>query len=305
MMAHVARRLPMVAIVVLGVSTVVFFAVRLSGDPVLLLAPQGASPAEIAALRRDMGLEDPLPVQYFRFLSNALVGDFGLSFRYQQPALAVVLAALPTTVVLTLAAYGLALLVAIPAGIISAVKRDSVADAAAMVVSLLGQSMPGFWLGILLILFFSVELRLLPTGGWGRPEQVVLPAVALGAYSMARVSRLMRSGMIEVLSEDYIRTARAKGLAQRVVVLRHALKNAAIPVVTVAGLEFGVLLGGAVITETIFAIPGLGRLAVTSVAARDYPVVQAAVLVAALIVTATNLIVDVLYTYLDPRIRLA
>ncbi len=294
----------MLMLVVLGVSTVVFFAVRLSGDPVLLLMPQGATPEDIASLRRDLGLDDPLPTQYVRFLLSSLAGNFGTSLRYQQPAFGLVMAVLPTTLVLTLAAFSLALLVAIPVGIVSAVKRDSIADAMAMVVSLVGQSMPGFWLGILLILVFAVELHLVPTGGWGTPEQIVLPAITLGAYSMARISRLIRSGMIEVLSEDYIRTARAKGLPGRIVILRHALKNASIPVVTVVGLELGHLLGGAVITETIFAVPGLGRLAVTSIIARDYPVVQAAVFVAAIIVTLSNLIVDVLYTYLDPRIRL-
>ncbi len=294
----------MLMLVVLGVSTVVFFAVRLSGDPVLLFMPQGATPEDIASLRRDLGLDDPLPAQYVRFLVSSLAGNFGTSLRYQQPAFDLVMAVLPTTIVLTLAAFSLALLVAIPVGIVSAVKRDSIADALAMVVSLVGQSMPGFWLGILLILVFAVELHLVPTGGWGRPEQIVLPAITLGAYSMARISRLIRSGMIEVLSEDYIRTARAKGLPGRIVILRHALKNASIPVVTVVGLELGHLLGGAVITETIFAVPGLGRLAVTSIIARDYPVVQAAVFVAAIIVTLSNLIVDVLYTYLDPRIRL-
>ena len=294
----------MLMLVVLGVSTVVFFAVRLSGDPVLLLMPQGATPEDIASLRRDLGLDDPLPTQYVRFLLSSLAGNFGTSLRYQQPAFGLVMAVLPTTLVLTLAAFSLALLVAIPVGIVSAVKRDSIADAMAMVVSLVGQSMPGFWLGILLILVFAVELHLVPTGGWGTPEQIVLPAITLGAYSMARISRLIRSGMIEVLSEDYIRTARAKGLPGRIVILRHALKNASIPVVTVVGLELGHLLGGAVITETIFAVPGLGRLAVTSIIARNYPVVQAAVFVAAIIVTLSNLIVDVLYTYLDPRIRL-
>jgi peptide/nickel transport system permease protein len=193
--------------------------------------------------------------------------------------------------------------VAIPAGVISAVRRDSLFDAAAMVLTLIGQAMPVFWLGILLILIFAVRLRVLPTGGWGTPAHLVLPAVALGAYSMARVSRLVRSGMLEVLSQDYVRTARAKGLRERAVILVHALKNAQVPVVTVIGLEFSVLMGGAVITETIFAVPGLGRLAVSSVAARDYAVVQAAVFLAALIVTGINFAVDLLYVYLDPRIR--
>jgi ABC-type dipeptide/oligopeptide/nickel transport system permease component len=283
---------------------VVFFAVRLSGDPAALLAPQGATAEDIRELRRRLGLEDPLPQQYVGFLVHALTGDFGTSLRYQQPASELVLGALPVTLTLTVAALALALVVAVPAGIISAIKRDSLFDAAAMVITLLGQAMPVFWLGILFILVFAVRLKVLPTGGWGSPNQVILPALALGAYSMARISRLVRSGMLEVLSQDYIRTARAKGLRERTVILMHALKNAQIPVVTVVGLEFSVLMGGAVITETIFSIPGLGRLAVSSVANRDFAVVQAAVFVAALVVTLVNFVVDLLYVALDPRIRL-
>jgi len=224
--------------------------------------------------------------------------------RYQQPASELVLNALPITLTLTATALGVALLVAIPAGLVSAIKRDSLFDAVAMLVTLIGQAMPVFWLGILFILVFAVRLKVLPTGGWGSPNQVILPALALGAYSMARISRLVRSGMLEVLSQDYIRTARAKGLRERTVLLLHALKNAQIPVVTVVGLEFSVLMGGAVITETIFSIPGLGRLAVSSVANRDFAVVQAAVFVAALVVTLVNFVVDLLYVALDPRIRL-
>lgn len=303
-MNYVVRHILMSLLVILGVSTVVFFAVRLSGDPATLLAPQGATLEDIQELRRRLGLEAPLQEQYAQFLARSLTGDFGMSVRYQQPASELVMNALPITLTLTLAALGLALVVAIPAGILSAIKRDSPFDAIAMFITLIGQAMPVFWLGILFILIFSVRLRLLPTGGWGTPSHVVLPALALGAYSMARISRLVRSGMLEVLSQDYIRTARAKGLPGRVIVLLHALKNAQIPVITVVGLEFSVLMGGAVITETIFAIPGLGRLAVSSVATRDYAVVQAAVFVAALIVTLVNFVVDLLYVALDPRIRL-
>jgi peptide/nickel transport system permease protein len=303
-MTYVIRQIITTLIVIVGVSTVVFFAVRLSGDPAALLAPQGATAEDIRELRRRLGLEDPLPQQYLNFATRALVGDFGTSVRYQQPASELVLAALPITLTLTVAALALALLVAIPAGIISAIKRDSLFDAAAMLITLIGQAMPVFWLGILFILVFAVRLKVLPTGGWGSPNQVVLPALALGAYSMARISRLVRSGMLEVLSQDYVRTARAKGLRERSVILLHALKNAQIPVITVVGLEFSVLMGGAVITETIFSIPGLGRLAVSSVATRDYAVVQAAVFVAAVVVTLVNFVVDLLYAALDPRIRL-
>ena len=303
-MTYFVRHVLTALVVVLGVSTVVFFAVRLSGDPAALLAPQGATLEDIQELRRRLGLEAPLHEQYLLFLARALTGDFGTSVRYQQPAAEIVLGALPITLTLTLASLGLALLVAVPAGILSAIKRDSIFDAVAMFITLIGQAMPVFWLGILFILIFAVRLHLLPTGGWGSPEHVVLPALALGAYSMARISRLVRSGMLEVLSQDYIRTARAKGLRERTVIVLHALKNAQIPVITVVGLEFSVLMGGAVITETIFAIPGLGRLAVSAVATRDYAVVQAAVFLAALIVTGVNFAVDLLYVALDPRIRL-
>jgi peptide/nickel transport system permease protein len=303
-MTFVARQLLTTLVVLLGVSTVVFFAVRLSGDPASLLAPQGATAEDIQELRHRLGLDAPLPEQYWLFVTHALTGDFGTSVRYQQPAGELVLGALPVTLTLSVAALGLALLVAVPAGIVSAVKRDTIFDAAAMVLTLVGQAMPVFWLGILFILIFAVRLRVLPTGGWGSPSQIVLPALALGAYSMARISRLVRSGMLEVLSQDYIRTARAKGLRERTIIALHALKNAQIPVVTVVGLEFSVLMGGAVVTETIFAIPGLGRLAVASVATRDYAVVQAAVFAAAVIVTGVNFVVDLLYVALDPRIRL-
>ncbi len=304
MFRYLAQRLGEMVIVVLGVSTIVFVAVRLSGDPVALLTPQDATAEDREILRQQLGLADPVPLQYIRFLTRTAAFDFGTSFRYQRPAIEVVLNAMPITLELTLIALLFAVALALPAGVISAVRRDSWIDVGAMAMSLIGQAMPVFWLGILLILIFGVNLRWLPTGGWGSPAQVVLPALALGAYSTARVSRLVRSGMLEVLSQDYVRTAYSKGLARRRVVIAHALRNALIPVVTVVGLEFGVLLGGAVITETIFSVPGLGRLAVGSALVRDYPVVQAAVFCAALLITVVNLTVDLTYVRLDPRIRL-
>ena len=301
---YIGLRIAEMAVVVFGVLTIVFIAMRLSGDPVALLLPQDATAADREILRRELGLTAPLPIQYAIFLQKVAVLDFGQSYRYQQPAMKVVLDALPTTLQLTVAALVVALLIAFPAGILSAVKRDTWVDAAAMGLSLIGQAMPVFWLGLLLILLFSVQLRWLPTGGWGTPATVVMPAVALGAYSSARLSRLIRSGMLEVLSEDYIRTAYAKGLAAGRVLTRHALRNALIPVVTVVGLEVGVLIGGAVITETIFSIPGMGRLAVASVLARDYPVVQAAVFCGAIVIALIALLVDVAYVRIDPRIKL-
>jgi ABC-type dipeptide/oligopeptide/nickel transport system permease component len=304
MLRYLGQRIGEIAIVVFGVSTVVFLALRLSGDPVALLAPQDATESDRAILRRELGLTDPLPIQYLRFLGHVAMLDFGVSYRYQRPAAEVVLNALPTTLQLTLAALTLAVVFAVPAGIIAAVRRDTWVDASTMAVSLVGQAMPVFWLGLLMILLFSVYLRWLPTGGWGSLPQVIMPAVALGAYSSARISRLVRSGMLEVLSQEYVRTAYAKGLHNRRVILVHALRNALIPVITVVGLEFGVLLGGAVITESIFSVPGMGRLAVTSVLARDYPIVQAAVFCAALIITLVGLTIDIAYVRLDPRIRL-
>lgn len=305
MAKYFAQRLVGLLLVVLGVATVVFFAIRIAGDPVALLVGQNASAEDIERLRRSLGLDQPLLVQYVRFLQGAMTFDLGQSLRYRQPVVDLIAAALPTTVQLTVTAMVLAIIVALPTGILAALRPGSLVDLGAMSVAVVGQAMPVFWLGILLILVFSVGLRWFPTGGWGSPENFVLPTLALGTYATARISRLVRSGMVEVLSQDYIRTARSKGISEVRIVLRHALKNAAIPVVTVIALEFGALLGGAVITETIFAIPGLGRLAVSSVFSRDYPVVQGVVFVAAIAVSVVNLSVDLFYTYLDPRIRLS
>ncbi|MCC6174777.1 MAG: ABC transporter permease [Chloroflexi bacterium] len=305
MAKYLAQRLVGLLLVVLGVATVVFFAIRIAGDPVALLVGQNASAEDIERLRHSLGLDQPLLIQYVRFLQGAMTFDLGQSLRYRQPVVDLIAAALPTTVQLTVTAMVLAVIVALPTGILAALRPGSLVDLGAMSVAVVGQAMPVFWLGILLILVFSVGLRWFPTGGWGSPENFVLPTLALGTYATARISRLVRSGMVEVLSQDYIRTARSKGISEMRIVLRHALKNAAIPVVTVIALEFGALLGGAVITETIFAIPGLGRLAVSSVFSRDYPVVQGVVFVAAIAVSVVNLSVDLLYTYLDPRIRLS
>jgi ABC-type dipeptide/oligopeptide/nickel transport system permease component len=243
-------------------------------------------------------------VQYGRFLAGAVRGDFGQSLRHQQPSMGLVLERLPATMELAAAGMGIALLVAIPFGIASARRRGSIVDYLGMGSSLLGLSMPNFWVGIVGILIFSVYLRWLPTGGRGSWEQLVLPAIALGSYLMALIARLTRSGMLEVLSQDYVRTARAKGLAERVVVWRHALSNTLIPLVTVVGLQIGELLSGTVVIETVFAWPGVGRLVVQAVFQRDYPLVQAAVFVLAMIFVIMNLLVDVAYRVLDPRIRI-
>jgi peptide/nickel transport system permease protein len=299
-----ARRLLQSLVVLFGVSFVVFAILHLTGDPALVLLPPDASAEDVRRFREAMGFNDPFLVQYGRFLKGALQGDFGQSIRHGESAFGLVVERLPATFELAGAALLLALCLSIPAGIVSAVRRNSAVDYVATVVALFGQSLPTFWLGIMLILLFSVQLQLLPSSGRGTLEHLVLPAVTLGLFTTARITRLTRSGMLEVLGQDYIRTARAKGVSDPPVVWKHALKNAAIPIVTIVGIELGTLLGGSVITETIFAWPGGGRLSVQAIANRDYPVVQAAVFLLASTFVVVNLVVDVAYTYLDPRIRL-
>jgi len=304
MRTYLLRRLAQSILVLLGVSFVVFFILHLTGDPALILLPPDATAEDIRQFRELMGFDDPFLVQYGRFLAGALRGDFGRSVRHDEPAFELVAERLPATLELAGAALLIALALAIPAGIVSAVRRNSLVDYVSTVIALLGQSMPTFWLGIMLILVFSVRFSLLPSSGRGTLEHLVLPAITLGLFTTARITRLTRSGMLEVLNQDYIRTARAKGVAGPPVVWKHALKNAAIPIVTIVGIELGTLLGGSVITETIFAWPGVGRLSVQAIYNRDYPVVQAAVFLLSTTFVLVNLVVDVVYTYLDPRIRL-
>jgi peptide/nickel transport system permease protein len=304
MKVYLLRRFLQSLLVLLGVSFVVFGILFLTGDPALVLLPPDASAEDVEKFRQAMGFNDPFIVQYGRFLGGALRGDFGQSVRHGEPAFDLVMERMPATFELSGAALLIALCLAIPAGIISAVRRNSLLDYVSTVVALLGQSMPTFWLGIMLILLFSVQLNLLPSSGRGDWQHMLLPAITLGLFTTARITRLTRSGMLEVLSQDYIRTARAKGVANPAVVWKHALKNAAIPIVTIVGIELGTLLGGSVITETIFAWPGVGRLSVQAINNRDYPVVQAAVFTLSTTFVLVNLIVDMLYTYLDPRIRL-
>jgi peptide/nickel transport system permease protein len=302
MVRLLARRTFHLLIVVLGVYTALFLLLRLTGDPALLYVSEDAGPAQIQRVREQLGLADPLPLQYVRFLGRAIVGDFGLSLRYNQPALPLVLAAVPATLELTAAAMLLSAVVGVPVGILSATRRNSVADRLSLVASLVGQCVPTFWLGIILILFLALDLGLLPPSGRGTLAHVVMPALTLGAYSTARVARLTRSSVLEVLNQDFVRTARAKGLAQRVVILRHVLKNAALPIVTILGLSVSTLLGGAVITETIFDWPGVGRLMVQAVFVRDYPIVQGTAFLIAAMVTVVTFVTDALYAWLDPRI---
>jgi ABC-type dipeptide/oligopeptide/nickel transport system permease component len=298
----VARRLVRLVIVLAGVSLVTFAILQVSGDPVALMMPE-APEVDRAALRQSMGFNDPLAVQFARFVANIVRGDFGQSFFHREPALPIVLARMPTTLLLTVLAMGVSLGLAIPIGIMSAVRRNSVFDHGATLVVFLGTSMPVFWTGIMLILLFAVQLRVLPVSGWESWAALVLPAITLATFSTPLLLRIVRSSMLEVIGLDYVRTARAKGVAEWFVICRHALTNAALPLVTVAGLQFGLLLGGAIITETVFAVPGLGRLIVGAIRQLDFPIVQAGVFVLALIVVLVNFAVDLLYLYLNPQIR--
>src|SRR5207244_7457285 len=268
-----APRLLRALIAVWLVSTVVFVVMRLSGDPVPLLLPPDAPRSEIFRVRRELGLDRPLPAQYGVFLANILRGDFGRSIHFREPAFAVVRGYLGATVELGLTSFFLAAFVAVPIGVFSAIRRNSLVDHAAMAVALVGQAAPTFYLGILFILLLSLKADLFPTGGRGDVTHLALPALTLGAFTMASIARLTRSAVLEVLHADYIRTARAKGLGEMIVVAKHTLRNAAIPILTITALQFGTLLGGAVVTEPVFSWPGIGRLAVQSINNRDYPVV--------------------------------
>lgn len=303
MQAWALSRLGQTLLVVILALTAVFFMTRLGGDPVLLFLPTDIQAKDVEEFRARLGFNDPLPVQYARFVGGALRGDFGESLRYRRDALTLVLERLPATLLLASCAVLLTLLVAVPLGVISAVRRGTALDHAATVVTVLGQAVPGFWLGLMLIYVFSVRLGWLPTGGTGSAAHLVMPSIVLAAFFSARIARLTRSAMLEALGEDFVLTARAKGLAETRVVGKHALRNSAIPVVTLAGLEVGQLLGGAVVTETIFAWPGLGRLTVQALLNRDFPVVLAAVFVTSVTYTLINFVVDLIYGWLDPRVR--
>ena len=304
MRRYVLQRLGQSAVTLLGVSVLVFVILRvLPGDPARMLLPDGAPESAVAELNRQLGLRESFIVQYGLFLKSVARGDFGQSFQYRAPALRVVLERLPATIQLTLAAMLITIAAGVSLGIFTAVRRGTRYDVAGTIVAVLGQSLPNFWLGIMLILLFGVALRWLPTSGFSGWTSLVLPAITLAAFPMALVARLTRSSMLEILHRDYIRTGRAKGLAEGNVVFRHALRNAAIPVLTVIGLQIGALLGGAVITESVFAWPGMGKLIVDAIFFRDFPVVQTVLILSATVFVVINLAVDLLYTVIDPRIR--
>lgn len=304
MSQYILRRLALMVPVLFGVSVVVFAMVRMiPGDPARIMAGEAATEEVVERIREQLGLNKHPVIQYGIFLQNLLRGDLGRSTLSRLPVLDELGAALPATFELAAASMLIALAIGISTGVLSAVRPNSWIDAVSMFIALLGVSMPVFWLGLMLMLLFSLHLGWFPTAGHGTWRHLVLPAVTLGLSSAAIIARMTRSSMLEVLRQDYVRTARAKGVPERGVVLRHAFRNALIPVVTVMGLQFGNLLGGAVLTETVFAWPGIGRLMVGAITARDYPVVQGAVLTVAVGFILINLLVDVLYAYIDPTIR--
>jgi len=304
-LAYVLRRLAQTILVLFGVSILSFGTLYLTGDPTMLMASESWNQQQIDAFRHQMGFDRPWIVQYADFLGKALHGDFGLSLRQQQPTLTLIADRLPATLQLAAAAMAIAIFVGVPLGTAAAIQRGSLWDNLLMLGGLLGQSVPVFWLGLLMIMVFAVGLGWFPVAGTGGPQYLVLPALTLGLFSTAYIARMTRSSMLEVLGRDYVRTAHSKGLEARRVIVGHALRNALIPLVTIIGLQFGALLGGAVITETIFAWPGVGRLTIQAIQAKDLPLVQACVLFLALIFVGANLVVDLLYAYLDPRIRLS
>lgn len=306
MLGYTIRRVLLAVFVLWGVVTVVFAIVRLvPADPAVLVAGIDATPEQIAAIRTRMGLDQPLIVQYFDYVGGALRGDFGSSYTYGTPAMGLVLTMLPNTALLAFLGCLLAVIVSFPLGLLAALRVNRPVDRFITTASLFTQALPGFWVGVVLMLVFSQMLRLLPSAGLGSPAALVLPVITVALPFIAILTRMTRSGLLEVVGEGYITTARAKGLPERIVIFSHAARNALIPVVTLVGLEFGGLLGGAVITETVFSFPGVGRLLVSSILARDYNLVQACVIIIASAFVIVNLLVDLIYGYLDPRVRFA
>ena len=304
MLQYVIKRLFSIIPVLIGISLLLFLMLRmLPGDPAQVLAGEMATQEEVEIIRHQLGLDRPIYTQYAFFLSRLSRFDLGRSARTQNPVTEEIWARLPNTMLLAIVAITLACLIGIPAGIISALRPYSLLDYTITVTALFGISMPVFWLGLMLIVVFAVWLHWLPAGGIGTWKHVILPSFTLASFVVAFIARMTRSTMLEVLSQDYTTTARSKGLKEKVIVVKHAFRNALIPIITVVGLQFGMLLGGAVLTETVFAWPGLGRLIVDSIKARDYPMIQGAILVFGLLYILVNLAVDIIYAYVDPRIR--
>ncbi|SFZ82537.1 peptide/nickel transport system permease protein [Devosia enhydra] len=323
-MTFIIRRLLQSLVVIIGVTLITFLALQMSGDPTYLYVSERATEEEIIQTRAALGFDRPLHEQYLTFIGKLVQGDFGNSLSYKRPALGAVLEALPATIELTLFAMMLAIVVAIPLGVAAALNRGTPVDGSIMTVAMAGQSIPSFWLGIMMIMFLGLQMRFLPISGhvpfimplvqgdvvraFSQLPQalyyLIMPGFAVAFYSISRNARLVRSSMLEVLGQDYVRTARAKGISETAVVIRHALRNAWLPVVTMIGLEFGFLLGGVVVVEMVFSWPGIGRLIFNAINQRDIPVVQAAVVILALVFITLNLIVDLIYAKIDPRVKL-
>jgi ABC-type dipeptide/oligopeptide/nickel transport system permease component len=302
MWSYIIRRIFESILVLIGATLVAFIITSMTGDPVRLMLPEDATQQEMESMRTRLGLDKPLPVRYIDFLGKAATGDLGTSIRQKTDVTKLILERVPATLELTFTALFIGILLAFPLGIFVALNRNSVWDLLGTSFSLLGQAMPTFWTGLMLILIFGVHFKILPISGRGTAMHLLLPAITLGFFVTGRITRLVRSGMLEVLGQEYIRTARAKGLFEHTVIWVHALRNASIPVVTMIGLEFASLLSGAIIIETVFAWPGMGRLVVNAVLQRDFPVVQGVVLISAVLFVAVNLAVDLIYSILDPRI---
>jgi peptide/nickel transport system permease protein len=303
MSGFLIRRLLQGVISIVGASVVIFIISRLSGDPILILLPNDAPTSLIEQTRINLGLDKPLWTQYLIFASHALTGDFGISYRWQMPAITLVLDRLPATIELAVVALAFSVLLAVPFGVLSAVHRGSWLDTLGKGFAMLGQAMPGFWVGLLLILVFSIELGWLPAFGHGSPAHLIMPAIALGWYPVAAQTRIIRSAMLDVLDSDYIRMGRAVGAPDWALVWKYAFRNAAIPLVTMLGVYFAAMLGGSFVVEVIFAWPGVGRTVVEAVFARDFPVVQAGVLLTSILFVTSNILVDLSYGLIDPRIR--
>jgi peptide/nickel transport system permease protein len=300
---YVRRRLVHCLLVLLGVTVLAFFLARIKGDPVLLMVQPGTTAADVEAIRQQLGLDAPLWVQFLHFLGGALHGDLGVSLWQKQSVMTLLLERVPFTLRLATSAIVVVILLAIPAGVLAARFRGRFLDQVIVAAAVAGQALPTFWVGLMLIFLFAVQYRLLPSSGIGSWRHLVLPVITLSLFSIARVTRMVRSAMLEVLQQDYMRTARAKGLPEWVLLFRHALRNSLIPVITLIGLEYGVALGGSVITETIFALPGVGGLAVQAIFNRDFPLIQAVVLFTAGVFVLVNFVIDMVYLIIDPRIQ--
>lgn len=303
MTVYLLRRLYQAVIVFFVVTLIVFMVLHISGDPVELLMPPDAPPKDVEDMRRTLGLDKPIMVQYGLFLKNAVRGNLGVSYHHGQPALKLVLERLPASLELVVTSILISLVLAVPLGVLASTRRGKLLDRLCLLGSLIGISAPPFWIGITFILIFAVELQWLPSSGRGTWAHLVLPATSLALYRLALFLRLVRAGMLDVMTQDFIRTARAKGVSEKLVIYKHALKNTLIPFVTIAGMQMGSLLAGAIVTERVFAWPGMGRLFLDSIGVMDFPVIIAWALVIATIFLSINLIVDLIYVWLDPRIR--